>query len=126
LNRLEPNLLLAATTGIALLLLLTTAAVYGPLDGLIRYPLMAIICAGAFVLLNGPISRRMGLAQRPPMVNAETPTAAVWSSLFPLAVILFAGVPVFWPGRDYGLLVIIGAVFFGLTAESALKVARRL
>lgn len=120
-KRLEPNLLLAITTGFALLLVVITATVYGPPIGLIRNPLLAVICAGGFVLLNPPLLRMMKITPRPPMIHPDAPGTAVWATLFPMMVILSAAVPVFWPGRDHGLLVIIAAVWFGVTAESALK-----
>jgi hypothetical protein len=50
---------------------------------------------------------------------------AAWASLFPMVVILCAAIPVFWPGPDYGLLIIIAAVWFGVTVESALKARGR-
>lgn len=124
-KRLEPNLLLAITTGFALLLVVITATVYGPPIGLVRNPLLAIICAGGFVLLNPILLRMMRIQPRPPMIHPDAPGTAVWATLFPMMVIVSAAVPVFWPGRDYGLLVIIAAVWFGVTAESAIKANRQ-
>ena len=123
-KRLEPNLLLAITTGFALLLVIITATVYGPPIGLIRNPLLAIICAGGFVLLNPILLRMMRITPRPPMIHPESRSTAVWAALFPMLVILAAAIPVFRPGPDYGLLVLIAAVWFGATAESALKARR--
>lgn len=120
-KRLEPNLLLALTTGLGLILLLMMTVIYGPPQAVIRNPLMAIICAGGFVLLNPRVQRAMKIPPRPPMVHADSPGTAVWSSVFPLLIILLAGVPVIWPGHDYGLLVIIASVWFAVTVESALK-----
>jgi hypothetical protein len=125
LKRLEPNLLLAITTGFALLLVVITASVYGPPVGLIRNPLLAIICAGGFVLLNPVMLRMMKIAPRPPLIHPDAPGTAVWAALFPMMVILAAAVPVFWQGHDYGLLVIIASIWFGATAESALKARRQ-
>lgn len=124
-KRLEPNLLLAITTGFALLLVVITASVYGPPVGLIRNPLLAIICAGGFVLLNPVMLRMMKIAPRPPLIHPDAPGTAVWAALFPMMVILAAAVPVFWQGHDYGLLVIIASIWFGATAESALKARRQ-
>lgn len=118
--RIEPNLLLAVTTGVAVALLVTTAAVFGEPGRALKYLVLAVIVPVSYVLLNGLWSRRMKL-QRPPMVHAEAATTAVWASLFPLLVILAAGVPLVFPGHDYGLLVIIAAVWLGVTVESALK-----
>jgi hypothetical protein len=121
LNRLEPNALLALSAAFALLLVVLTTAVYGPTIGLIRNPLLAIICAGGFLLLNPVFDRMMKRPLRPPLISARNPSTAAWAALFPMMILICAAVPVFWPGRDYGLLVIIAAVFFGATAESALK-----
>ena len=41
-----------------------------------------------------------------------------------LVLLLVAAVPVFWPGPDYGLLVLIAEIWFGTTVESALKARR--
>ena len=62
---------------------------------------------------------------RAPLISPRNPATAVWAALFPMMILICAAAPVFWPGRDYGLLVIIAAVLFGATAESALK-ARRI
>ncbi|MDI1280762.1 hypothetical protein [Brevundimonas sp.] len=119
-TRIEPNLLLALTTGVAVALLVTTAAVFGEPGRALKYLVLAVVVPVSYVVLNGLWSRRMKL-QRPPMVHAEAATTAVWASLFPLLVILAAGVPLVFPGHDYGLLVIIAAVWLGVTVESALK-----
>lgn len=118
--RIEPNLLLAITTGVAVALLVTTASVFGEPGLTLKYTVLAVIVPVSYVVLNGLWSRRMKL-QRPPMIHAEAATTAVWSSLFPLLVILSAAGPLLFPGHDYGLLVIIAAVWLGVTVESALK-----
>ena len=123
-KRLEPNLLLAVTTGFALLLVVMTATVYGPPIGLIRNPLLAILCAGGFVLLNPMMLRMMKVTPRQPSINPDSPSSATWAALFPMMIIASATVPVFLPGPDYGLLVIIAAIFFGVTVESAIKARR--
>jgi hypothetical protein len=125
LKRLEPNLLLAITTGFALLLVVITATVYGPPIGLIRNPLLAIICAGGFVLLNPLMLRMLKIAPRPPLIHPDSPGTAAWASIFPMLVIAGAAIPVFWPGPDYGLLVLIASIWFGATAESAIKASRQ-
>lgn len=124
-KRLEPNLLLAVSTGFALLLVIVTTTVYGPPAALIRNPLLAIICAGGFVLLNPVMLRMMKITPRPPLIHPDSRGTAAWASLFPMLVSLSAALPVFWPGPDYGLLVLVGAVWFGATAESALKAHRQ-
>lgn len=123
-KRLEPNLLLAVTTGFALLLVVMTTTVYGPPIGLIRNPLLAILCAAGFVLLNPVMLRMMKITPRPPSIHPDSPGSAAWATLFPMMVIAAAAVPVFLPGPDYGLLVIIASVFFGVTVESAIKARR--
>ncbi|MDZ4364097.1 hypothetical protein [Brevundimonas sp.] len=123
-NRIEPNLLLAVTTAIALALMLMTTSLYGPPDGAIRYPVMAVVCSGLYVMLNGVVLRRMKRTT-PPMIHEDAPATAVWASLFPLAIILGAGIPLFFPANDYGLMIIIGSIFLGVTIESALKARNR-
>jgi hypothetical protein len=125
LKRLEPNLLLALTTGCALLLVVITATVYGPAIGLVRNPLLAIICAGGFVLLNPVMLRMMKIAPRPPLIHPDSRSTAAWATVFPMLVIAAAAVPVFRPGPDYGLLVIVASVWFGATVESAIKASRQ-
>jgi hypothetical protein len=123
LKRLEPNLLLAVTTGFALVLVTLTASVYGAGEPL-RNLLLAVICSGGFVLLNPILMHRMKAPDRPPMIHSDSPGTTAWASLFPMVVILCAAIPVFWPGPDYGLLIIIAAVWFGVTVESAIKARR--
>jgi hypothetical protein len=120
LKRIEPNLLLALATGVPLALLVATASLFGEPGNTLKYVLLAVICTALFVVFNGMMTKRMG-TQRPPMIHPEAASTAVWASLFPLLLIFAAAVPVFFPGFDYGLLVIIGAVWFGVTVQSALK-----
>lgn len=120
-KRLEPNLLLAISTAFAVGLVLVTTSLYGPESSGLRNILMVIICAGAFVLLNPMVQRLMKMPKRPPMIHPDSPGTAIWAAIFPLAIMIAAAVPVFWPGNDYGLLVIIVSIWFGVTIESALK-----
>lgn len=124
-KRFEPNLLLAISTGVPFLLLLLTASVYGLEGATLRYCVIAAACILVFVLLNERISRRMFGRERPPMIHADTPSTAKWATLFPLLIIFAAVAPVFFPGHDYGLLVIGAACWFGLTIESAIKARRQ-
>lgn len=117
---LEPNLLLAIATAIPLILLVMTASLFGEPNQELKYGLMAIVCTVAFVVLNGIMAKRMGWA-RPAMIHPEAASTAVWASIFPMIIILMAAGPVFFPGHDYGLLIIIGAIIFGGTVESAIK-----
>lgn len=119
-KRIEPNLLLAIATAVPLALLVATASLFGEPGNVLKYVLMAALCSILFVVLNGLLAKRIG-TQRPPMIHPEAASTAVWASLFPLMLIIAAAVPVFFPGHDYGLLVVIGAVWFGVTVESALK-----
>ena len=123
-KRLEPNLLLAVSTGFALLLVVITTTAFGPPVGLIRNPLLAVICASGFVLLNPVLSRRLGQGDRPPMIHPDNRGTVLWATVFPMMVTTSAAIPVFWPGHDYGLLVIIASVWFGVTVGSALKARR--
>ncbi len=119
-KRFEPNLLLAVTTGFALILVTLTASVYGA-GAPPRNLLLAVICSGGFVLLNPVLMRTMKSPPRPPLIHPDSRGAAVWATLFPMVVIVGAAIPVFRPGPDYGLLIIVAAVWFGVTVESALK-----
>ncbi len=122
-KRLEPNLLLAVTTAFALVLLTVTASVYGAGEPL-RNLLLAVICSGGFVLLNPILMRTMKSPARPPLIHPDSRGMTGWAGLFPMVVIVSAAIPVFWPGSDYGLMIIIAAVWFGVTVESALKARR--
>ncbi|GAA0869919.1 hypothetical protein GCM10009116_17550 [Brevundimonas basaltis] len=123
-NRLEPNLLLALSTTLALVLVLVTSTFYGAEPRLLRNAFLAVASTAGFVWLNPMLQRRMKQAPRPPMIHRDAPGTAVWAGLFPLFVIFAAAVPIFWPGHDYGLLIIIAGVWTGVTIESALKVLR--
>lgn len=120
-KRLEPNLLLAISTGFAVVFLIVAASLYGPSTRLIRNALMAVICAGGFVLLNPMLMRALRQPPRPPLITPDNTAGAAWASLFPMIVIALSAVALFLPGPDYGLMVIIGAVFLGVTVESAIK-----
>ena len=102
-----------------------TASVFGEPGNTLKYVLSAVVCAGTFVLLNGRVARMMKRPAVQPMIHGDAPGTAVWSGLFPLMVIAMACAPVFFPGHDYGLLVIIASVIFGATVDSAVR-ARRL
>ena len=124
-KRIEPNLLLALSTGLALVLVVVTTSFYGASVQLARNLALAGICSIGFVLLNPLLQRRIKARPRPPMIHRDSPGTAAWAGLFPMGVIVAAALPIFWPGHDYGLLVIIAAVWFGVTLESAIKASRR-
>ena len=119
-NRLEPNLLLATTCVTILILLLVTASTFGVPGGAVKYPLMAAICVIAFIIGNSLLQRQMKRTT-PPMISLDAPRSAAWAGLFPMVLMILAGIPVFWTGHDYGLMIIIGSVMTGLTIESAIK-----
>lgn len=123
-KRFEPNLLLALSTALAFALLLLTTAVFGAAEAVVRNVLLALACVAGFVLLNPLLQRAMKIVAGPPMIHAGAPGTAVWAALFPLMVIIAAAVPMVWPGHDYGLLIIIAAVWLAVTVESALKAAK--
>lgn len=124
-NRLEPNLLLALSTSLALVLVVVTSSYYGAEPQLLRNVFLAVACTAGFVWLNPMLQRRMKQKPRPPMIDRSSPGTAAWAGLFPLFVIAAAAVPIFWPGHDNGLLIIIAAVWTGVAVESALKAIRR-
>jgi len=123
LKRIEPNLLLAVATAIPLILLIATATLFGEPGQLLKYVVVAVIVPVAFVPMNAIMRAKMGWV-RPPMIHPQAASTAVWASLFPALIILAAGIPLVFPGHDYGLLIIIAAVFFAGTVESAIKAAR--
>jgi hypothetical protein len=124
LNRIEPNILLAVSTGVALILLVMTAATFGEPGNTPKYVISAVVCSVLFVALNGWTARMMKRPRPQPMISAASPATAVWAGLFPLLVIVAAVAPVFLPGHDYGLLIIIAAVWFGVTVDSAIRANR--
>ncbi|CAN5181622.1 hypothetical protein BH10PSE2_BH10PSE2_08610 [soil metagenome] len=120
-KRIEPNLLLAISTVIPLVLLMVTATVYGEPGPSWRYPLMAAICIAGFVILQQPLLKLMKQPDRRPMINPQTPSTAIWASLLPALLLVFAAIPVFVQGPDFGLLVIMGAVLCAQTIDSAIR-----
>ena len=123
-KRLEPNLLLAISAGFMLLLAVVSATAFGPSIGVVRNPLLAVVCTLGFLLLNPMLIKRMGRPPQPPMIDARNPSTAVWAGIFPLIMAGLAAVPVFWPGHDYGLVVVIASVMFAVTLQSALTARR--
>ena len=122
-NRLEPNLLLAAATGFALTLLVATATVFGRPDWPWRYVATALVSVAAYLAVTLALDR-WSQAPRPPLVSAEAPSALAWGAILPLVVLTAAAAPLLLPGVDMGLPVLIGAIFFGLTVRSAIRVRR--
>lgn len=118
--KIEPNLVLAFSTGTALTLLVLTAGVFGRPDYQLRYAIIAVVFSACYVALNTLIERRAP-APPPPMIPERVVGVPV-AMVIPLIVLAFAAVPVFLPGRDFALLVIVATVLFGLTARSAMRV----
>lgn len=117
-------MLLAVSAGLTLLLAVISATAFGPPIGVVRNPLLAVLCTLGFLLLNPMLIKRMGRPPQPPMINPQAPGSVVWAGLFPLIMTGLAAVPVFWPGHDYGLVVIIASVMFAVTLQSALTARR--
>lgn len=118
--KIEPNLVLAFSTGMALTLLVLTAGVFGRPDFLIRYAIMAVGFSACYVALNTWIERRAPVPPQP--MIPERVIGLPLAMVIPLLVLTFAAVPVILPGRDVALLVIIATVLFGLTVRSAMRV----
>jgi hypothetical protein len=125
LNRIEANILLAISTGVALVLMIMTASAFGEPGSTLKYVISAVVCSALFVVLNGWMARMMKRPAPQPMINPAAPAAAVLAGLFPLLIIIGAALPVFFPGHDYGLLIVIAAVWFGVTVDSAIRANRR-
>ena len=118
--KVEPNLLLAVSTGTALVLLVLTAGTFGRPDYMFRYSVIAIGFSACYVALNSMIESR-AVAPPQPMVSREV-RSLPWAAFIPAFVLLSAAVPVILPGRDFALLVIVCTVLFGLTVRSAMRV----
>lgn len=116
----EPNLLLALSTALALALLVATASLFGEPGLTLKYVIIALMCPVLFVVINGWWKKRRGVATTA-MVHRNAPATAVWASIFPALLMLGAAIPVFFPGHDYGILIVIASVWFGATLESAIK-----
>ena len=116
----EPNALLAIATGFSLALLVTTAIVFGDDSTPLKYLFIAVVVPLVLVPLNRMIRKRSGLPDLP-MIHPEITNSVVWTAAFPAITFLIAMLPIFMPQRDHGLAVIVGAVLFGLTLDSALK-----
>jgi hypothetical protein len=115
--RLEPNLLLALSTTLALALLVLTASVFGKPEYATRYAVMAVVCGGVFLLTGPMMAKAMKMPAQAPLIQPGVPAIAV---LLPLVVMTFAAAPLVVPGKDVALLIIIASVFAGLAIRSAL------
>ena len=120
--KVESNLILAFSTGMALTLLVLTAGVFGRPDFLERYVLMTMGFSALYVGLNTWLERRAAVP--PPPIIPERVIGLPLAMIIPALVLTFSAVPVILPGQDVALLVIIGTVLFGLTVRSAMRVKR--
>lgn len=118
--RLEPNALVALSTGFSLALLICSAAVFGAQGQTVKYVVVALIVAITLVPLNRIWRKKMGW-HTPVLVPQDAHGSLVWAAVFPAIVGLAAVVPFLFPHKDYGLLVLIGSIWFGLTLDSALR-----
>ena len=117
-NRIGPNGLLAVATGFAFLLVVASVTLYGGDQPWWRHVVTAVVVVIAYILLQ-PMARKMMKTERRPLVSAASPETAVWAAVYPGILIISAALPMLFPGTSFGLLVVIGAVIFGATIESA-------
>lgn len=120
--KIEPNKALAFSTGMALILLVLTAGVFGRPDFLLRYVLVAAGFSAAYVVINTVMERRAAVL--PPPLIPDRVVGLPIAMTIPLLVLSFAAAPVILPGQDFALLIIIATVLFGLTVRSAMRVRR--
>jgi hypothetical protein len=114
----QVNLLVAISTGFALALLVLTATVYASPALKWRYVALAPAVLIVYLLLKRLLLKNR--FPRRPLVDWESPLSVGLAGLLPLIIILCAGAAAFWPGRDFGLAVIVGTIWFGLTIEGVL------
>jgi hypothetical protein len=113
------NLLLAVVTGLSLAALVAAATFAAPPGHEKRF----VYLAPATVLIYLLVSRFLAKAipPRPPLIMPGAPATMWFAVILPLIIILCAVAATVLPGRDFGVLVIMGAVWFGLTIDSALR-----
>ncbi len=114
----NPNALLAVTTVLALTLIVTTASVLGPEGVWMKYLPAALLSVVGFLVLNRLVMIRR---KRKPkaLIQADQPITLILAMIFPLTMILSAGLPIIAPGGEYGLMIVMAGVFTGLTIQSA-------
>lgn len=123
-KRIEPNLLLAISTALALVLMLVTSCLYASPMTALKYVGLAIACSVGFVVLNKAF---MAARKRKPrvLITPENPAVMFLAAIFPIVVLTSSVLPLLAPTADYGFMIIIAAVFTGLTAESALEARKQ-
>ena len=104
-KRLDPNVLLAVSTLLALSVLVMSATIFGPADPPWRYVATAAVVTVVFLALQPFVPRFMKMKKGP-------------------LIMLAAVLPPLFPGVSFGLAVVIGAVILGSTIESAIMSVR--
>lgn len=115
------NLLLALSTLTATAFVVLAASLGFGGNGLLRYSLMAVVCSAAYVLFSPMMDRWLKREPTLPLISRDAPQTTLWAMGIPVLVMMIACLPLFRPGYDYGLAVIIAAVLLGVTIVSALK-----
>ncbi|HEY3813742.1 MAG TPA: hypothetical protein VGL66_10985 [Caulobacteraceae bacterium] len=114
----ELNVTLAVVTGLALTLLVVSAAFFGPA----RMRWVVIVLAPAIVALYLLFKRYVfKMPERPPLIQPDSPITLILAATVPLLIVIVACCAAAWPGHDYSIAIIAASVVFGLTLESALK-----
>ncbi|HWE46219.1 MAG TPA: hypothetical protein VG407_09340 [Caulobacteraceae bacterium] len=114
----ELNVTLAIVTGLALALLVVSAAFFGPAQR--RW--VVIVLAPAIVALYFLFKRYVfKMAERPPLIQPDAPVTLLMAAAIPLIIVIVACCAAMWPGHDYSIAVLAASVIFGLTLEGALK-----
>lgn len=114
---LEPNRLLAGATIFALVLLVTSASMFGPARAMV-YIGVAMICVLAFVRVNGAMMKSRGRRGRG-LIGRDRPAVAVFAGFFVLVILTSAFLPAIAPRGDYTLMIAMAAVWTGVTIQSA-------
>jgi hypothetical protein len=112
------NLLVALSTGFALALLVVSATAYASPELKWRYVALAPAVLIVYLLMKRILLKNR--FPRRPLVDPESPISVGLAGLLPLIILLCAGATILWPGRDFGLAVIVGTIWFGLTVEGVL------
>lgn len=117
--RLEPNAVLALSTGCSLGMLIGSATIFGEPNLMLKYIIIAVVVTALYIPLNNWMRKRSGQAVRP-LIHLESPVSPLWANIFPGVIALTAFIPVIWMGHDYGLLVLIATIWFAGTLSSAM------
>jgi len=110
LKRFEPNMLLAITTALALVLMLTTACLSASPTTALKYVGLAIACSVGFVVLNKAL---MTARKRKPrvLITPENPAVMFLAAIFPIVVLTSAVLPLLAPGHLVVWLVVAAAAW---------------